>query len=47
MSYGERQPAFFSEESYFDSAQAVWIDPDAEKIPFGLWKLLEAASVLA
>jgi hypothetical protein len=35
MSYGERRPAFFSEESYFDSAQAVWIDPEAEKIPFG------------
>jgi len=35
MSYDEPRPAFFSEECYFDSAQAVWIDPEAEKIPFG------------
>jgi hypothetical protein len=35
MSYGERRPAFFSEESYFDSAEAVWIDPEAENVPFG------------
>jgi hypothetical protein len=35
VSYDEPRPAFFSERSYFDSAQAVWIDPEAEKIPFG------------
>jgi DNA repair protein RadA/Sms len=35
VSYGERRPAFLSERSYFDSAEAVWIDPEAEAIPFG------------
>lgn len=35
MSYNDRRPAFFSERSYFDSAEAVWIDPEAEEIPFG------------
>ena len=30
MSYDEPRPAFFSDESYFDAAQAAWIDPEAE-----------------
>jgi AAA domain-containing protein len=35
VSYYEERPAFFSEESYFDSAEGQWIDPEAEAVPFG------------
>ena len=35
MSYDEPRPIGFSVLSYFDSAEAVWRDPEAEAIPFG------------
>lgn len=35
MSYNEPRPIGFSVLSYFDSAEAVWRDPEAEAIPFG------------
>ena len=36
MSYNEPRPFGFDPVvSYFDSAEAVWIDPAAEEIPFG------------
>jgi AAA domain len=35
VSYDESRPFGFSIRSYFDSAEAVWVDPEAEEIPFG------------
>ncbi len=35
MSYNEPRPFGFSIRSYFDSAEAVWVDPEAEEVPFG------------
>jgi AAA domain len=35
MSYNEPRPFGFSISSFFDSAEAVWVDPEAEAIPFG------------
>jgi hypothetical protein len=35
VSYSEPRPLGFSIRSYFDSAEGVWRDPEAEEIPFG------------
>jgi hypothetical protein len=35
VSYDEPRPAFFSDRSYFDSAEGQWIDPELEAVPFG------------
>jgi hypothetical protein len=35
VSYDEQRPFGFSVRAYFDSAEAVWVDPELEEIPFG------------